>query len=392
MVCFSQYPDDPRPRRAVAALTKEGMVVDYICIRGDNQARYEQGGRVVVTRLPIAHRRGGRLSYFVTYSAFILASATILAIRSIRRHYDLVYIHNMPDVLVASALWPKMLGAKVILDLHDPMPELMTTIFGLSENSFSVRSLRWLERWSIARANLVLTVNSACRRMFESRSCDPEKIGVIMNTPDEEIFQVRSPHSYKVRQDHAHLVVMYHGSLVARNGLDLAVAAMVKVRQTVPDAELRVYGRPTPFLHDVMAGVRAQAMEEYVRYLGPRRLEDLPREIESCDVGVIPNHRNAFSDINTPTRIFEYLALGKPVVAPNTPGIRDYFSPETLFLFESGEADDLARQLIFVAVHRDEAVETAERGQAIYQKHRWAEERQKLVGLVKGLLQERTGS
>ena len=55
----------------------------------------------------------------------------------------------MPDVLVFSAIVPKLLGAKVVLDLHDPMPELMQTIFKLPEESFSVVVLKRLEKWSI---------------------------------------------------------------------------------------------------------------------------------------------------------------------------------------------------------------------------------------------------
>ena len=107
-----------------------------------------------------------KLSYIYKYSAFISFSAAILAWRAIRRRYDLIYVNNMPDVLVASALVPKLLGAKVILDQHDPMPELMMTIFGLDQSSFGVRLLIRLEKWSIARADLVITVNEACKRIF----------------------------------------------------------------------------------------------------------------------------------------------------------------------------------------------------------------------------------
>ncbi len=82
----------------------------------------------------------------------------------------------------------------------------------------------------------------------------------------------------------------------------------------------------------------------HVRYLGPKRLEELVHEIESCDVGIIPNHRNTFTEINTPTRIFEYLALGKPVVAPRTLGIQDYFSPDALLFFESGNRKNWPRK------------------------------------------------
>src|SRR5439155_24815829 len=52
-----------------------------------------------------------------------------------------------------------------------------------------------------------------------------------------------------------------------------------------------------------------------------------------CDVGIIPNRRSIFTEINFPTRIFEYLARGKPVIAPLTTGIGDYFSKDELVVF-----------------------------------------------------------
>ncbi len=389
MVTFSPYPADPRPRRAADAFLKEGATVDLVCLGDEGTPRRERLAGLNVLRIPITHHRGGKLSYAWEYSSFILASAIILAMRAVKRRYDLVHIHNMPDILVVSALVPKILGAKVLLDLHDPMPELMTTIYNLDRNKISVRLIQRLEKWSIARANLVVTVNIACKRIFAARSCRPEKIGVVMNAPDGEIFPFRRPHTTSAddRTDRP-FVIMYHGSLVERNGLDLAVEAMAQVRAAVPTAELRIYGRKTPFLERVVDVARNKGLGDCVHYLGPRRLEDLVHEIEACDVGVIPNQRNAFTDINTPTRMFEYLALGKPVIAPRTPGIQDYFGPESLFFFESGNVEELARQIEYVSFHRDEALQTAERGQEVFLAHTWVQERETLVGLVSGLLNQ----
>ena len=98
--------------------------------------------------------------------------------------------------------------------------------------------------------------------------------------------------------------------------------------------------------------------------LGSRRLEDLVPEIDKCDLGVIPNHRNAFTDINTPTRIFEYLASGKPVIAPSTQGIQDYFNKESLIFFEAGDAGDLAQQIEYALLHPREDMEIVRRGPA----------------------------
>ena len=388
MVLFSSYPHDPRPRRAIDALLGEGMTVDLICLKEENSPKHESLDRLDVRRVAITQERGGKFSYVYRYSSFILVSALILAWRSLRRRYDLVYVHNMPDVLVVSALIPKTLGAKVILDQHDPMPELATTIFGVDEQSLAVRIIKKLESWSLARADLVITVNTVCKQIFAGRGCAPDKIGVVMNAPDGEIFPFRASNSYRSTSKMLTepFVIMYHGSIVERNGLELAVEALAEVRATVPMAELRIYGRKTPFLERVMESARNKGLQGSVHYLGAKRLEELVPAIEDCDIGVIPNQRNAFTEINTPTRIFEYLAIGKPVIAPSTRGILDYFTEDSLFLFEPGNSFDLARQIEHAARNYDGAVRLAERGQQVYLRHSWKQERGTLIELVRGLM------
>jgi glycosyltransferase involved in cell wall biosynthesis len=389
MVTFSHYPSDPRPRRAAEALVREGMSVDLVCAGEENAASRELSNGINVRRVPIRRVRGGKILYLYQYSAFIFVSALILAARSLRHRYALVYIHNMPDILVVTSLVPKVLGAKVILDLHDPMPELMQTIFQLGNNTVAVRLMKKLEACSIALADRVLTVNLACKRIFSSRSCRPEKVAIVMNTPDGEIFPFRRPQRPALRENNdcaQPFVIMYHGTIVERNGLDLAVAALARVREAIPTAELRIYGTSTPFLKRVMDEAREQGVQDAVHHLGPRRLEDLPAEIANCDVGIIPNQRNAFTSINTPTRIFEYLALGKPVIAPRTPGIQDYFDRDSLLFFESGNPEDLAHQIRYVVSHPSEAAEIVERGQQVYLAHTWLEEKRTLLNLTNELL------
>ena len=389
MVSFSPYPADPRPRRAAESLVNEGMSVDMICLMGDEKTpKREVLNGIDILRVPLAHRRGGLFEYVLKYAAFILISSAVFAWRSLTRGYDLIYVHNMPDILVLSSLIPKLFGAKVILDLHDPMPELMMTIFEVPQDNLHVRFLKRLEKFSIRCADLVLTVNLACNKIFASRSCRPEKIGVVMNSPDGEIFKFRAPDppASTNHKPSKPFVVMYHGSLVERNGVDLAVDAFARVRQNVPAAELRIYGAETHFLEHVMESVRERGLQEGIHYLGPKRLEDIARAIEECDVGVIPNHRNIFTELNTPTRIFEYLSLGKPVIAPRAPGIQDYFNIESLLFFELGNSKELAEKIEYVSSHPREALEIVKRGQQVYQAHTWHQERQTLVNRVGDLL------
>jgi len=362
------------------------MHVELICLRASpDEASRETFNGVDIVRVPIKRRRGGAAAYLFQYAAFIAAAFAMLAGRSVTRRYALVHVHNMPDLLVFSALVPKLLGAKIVLDLHDPMPELMTTIFGFNASSATVRMLKRLERWSIAVADVVLVVNLACKRIFGSRSCPPDKIHVVMNSPDEKIFSFRPPPELAPKA-HKPFVLLYHGSILERNGLDVLVQALSLVRRSMPDVELRIYGEHTPFLDRAMDMARTTGVDDCVRYFGKKGLEDIVAAIDACDAGIIPNRRSLFTEINTPTRIFEYLSRGKPVVTGRAPGVCDYFDEDALVFFDLGDAEDLGRAIVRVIQHPHDLPRVVKRGQEIYLAHRWSAERAGFVERVTRLL------
>jgi glycosyltransferase involved in cell wall biosynthesis len=270
------------------------------------------------------------------------------------------------------------------------MPELMQTIFNVPEESLSVVMLKRLEKWSIHFSDLVLTVNLACKKIYSSRSCQPHKIKVVINSPDEEVFRFQSGDVCDVNGKNGNgskpFVILYHGSLVHRNGFDLAVESLKKVREAIPCIRLTVCGERTDFFEEVMESARQRGLDRNVDYLGVCNSKEIVDAIEGCDLGIIPNHRNIFTEINTPTRIFEYLALAKPVIAPKTKGIQDYFGDDDLIFFELGDADDLARKIAFVFSHPVEVAETVKRGQTVYLSHTWSRERLTLLNSIGELL------
>lgn len=236
-------------------------------------------------------------------------------------------------------------------------------------------------------ANVVLTVNLASKRIYSSRSCVPEKIRVVMNSPNEDVFQFRPPSPVAPEgKPGGNFTIMYHGSLLQRNGFDLAVQALATVRKSIPGATLVVCGERTPFFESVMASVGQIGLSGAVNYLGLKQGGQIAEIIDRCDLGIIPNHRNIFTEMNTPTRIFEYLSRGKPVVTPRARGIQDYFGDQDLIYFELGDADDLARKIEYAYFHPAETRETVERGQKIYLTHRWSQESVGFMDTVAGLL------
>ncbi|PYI77798.1 MAG: hypothetical protein DMF04_05400 [Verrucomicrobia bacterium] len=241
-----------------------------------------------------------------------------------------------------------------------------------------------MEKRSIAFSDLVLTVNIACQNLYSARSCRRDKIRVVLNSPDDHIFRFRSAN---LNESNGEMLaksysILYHGSLVARNGLDLAVKALETIRRSIPNVKLVICGDRTPFLDKAMELARERQLENNIDYLGVQNLNGIVAAISASDLGIIPNQKNIFTEINTPTRIFEYLALGKPVIAPRTRAIQDYFGDHDLLYFELGNAEDLARQIEYAFSHSKEVAEITQRGQGVYLDHTWTREKSQFLDAV----------
>src|SRR5271165_1469562 len=123
VIVFAYYPSDVRVMRAAEAMSRAGIDVDLLCIQQfPDEPRREHIAGVKVFRTAVRKRRSGKLAYTSQYLAFLVLSFLWLSWRQLTRRYDVVHVHNMPDFLVFSAAFAKILGARVVLDLHDPTP------------------------------------------------------------------------------------------------------------------------------------------------------------------------------------------------------------------------------------------------------------------------------
>ena len=378
VVLYPYYPADPRPRRAAEAMIQAGMQVDLVCLReSNNESTSEIVNGVHVVRLPIRKKREGKLSYIVQYSQFLLACSIILACWTARGRYNFVHVHNMPDFLVFSALLPKLFGSKVLLDLHDPMPELIQCIYNLPSRHWLVRLLIRLEKWSTAIADVVLTPNIAFRDLFVARGCDVKKLEIVMNSPQGEIFDPKkvSPGAQRGDVEKGGCKLMYHGLLAERHGLDLALTAVAMLRENIPGLEFHIYGSRTAYMDQMTHLIKELHLEDIVYYHGRKSQLEIAQALASADLGIIPNRRSPFTELNMPTRIFENLAMGKPVIVPKTRGIRDYFNETQIIFFEPGNVNSLANAIKWVYEHPSEVQKIVANGMKVLQAHTWNMER-----------------
>ena len=317
MVVLSSFPRDVRVRREAEALEEAGNQVDVICITQRGEPKKEVINNINIYRLGLKRQRAGKLAYIWEYIYFFMWALVKLTLLFLFRKYDLIHVHNMPDVLVFTAIIPKLFGKKIILDMHDPMPELYMTMFEMSNDAPLISFLRWTEKISIKFVDQVITPNISFKNLFISRGCHPENISIIMNSPDEKIFKTNGVNGKSETEND--FVIMYHGTILRRSGLDILIDAISLVRDKIPDLKVIVYGKGN-FLDEVKRKVTELSLSEIVEIRGSVIVDKIAKAIKGINLGIIPNRLSPFTQINFPVRTFEYLVMNKPVIVPRTNG------------------------------------------------------------------------
>jgi glycosyltransferase involved in cell wall biosynthesis len=289
----------------------------------------------------------------------------------------------MPDALVFSAILPRLSGAKIILDLHDPMPEVYMTKYYILASHPAIWLLRLIEKWSTQFADIVLTPNIAFRNLFISRGCPDWKIHIVMNSPQENIFKADLVGVPEI--DKRDFVIMYHGVIMERNGIDTALDAISLAQKQISNLIFEVYGEGD-YVKRFLKKVEELDLKHIVHYHGYQPLEMIARAIQKAELGIIPNKMSPFTNLNLPTRIFECLSMAKPVVAPRTDGILDYFDEDSLYFFKPGDPKSLAERIMEVYQNRPRCQQILNRGLKVYQAYRWELQKRHFIEVVRNLV------
>lgn len=347
MVVHAYYPaDETRVLREAGVLVQNGFEVDVICLQERGKKRYEVVNGIGVYRLPVERHQGGALiKYIFEYLTFFLLSSIVLLFKFIKKRYTVIQVHNPPDFLVFVTIVPKLLGAKIILDIHDPVPELVMSKFGLSYDNVLVKIIKFLERYSTKFADGLIVVSRSSAELLQSRRIQSDKIFTIMNTTDPNLFDRTQFHGRKFKKNDRPLRFIYHGALLKRYGLDTAIKAFYIIKDKFPGLSMKIYGRGEA-ASELNKLISDLSLEQHIILGGFVPADDIPRLIAETDVGIVPYKKDKFTDLILPTKAFEYIVMDKPVIMSRISAVEDVFDDTAVLFFEPDNPDDLARCIL----------------------------------------------
>jgi glycosyltransferase involved in cell wall biosynthesis len=369
MVVHGPYPvGEPRVAREVAAAIAAGYEVDVVAMRRPGEPPRELVGGADVIRLPMSHHRGtGLLGMVAEYVGFTTLASCAMAALMFRRRYGLVQVHNPPDFLILAGLIPRALGAYLIFDVHDLSSDMFVMRWeGKPGARLAERLLRAIERAATRLADAVVTVHEPYRRELAARGVPARKLTVVMNTLDESLLPERS-----TPRDEGTFRIVYHGTVTPLYGVPLLVDACALIADDVPSFRLEIYGEG-----DSLAAVRSRAIElgigDRVQFSDgylPHR--EVLRRVSGASAGVVPNLPTPMNRFALSSKLFEYVALGIPVVCSELPTIREHFPAGELRYFTPGDARSLADALLETALQPEARDARVRQALARYEGYRW---------------------
>jgi len=372
-VTFDWYPFDPLVRRIAGAAIDGGYSVDVICLRQPGEQRYENCEGVHVHRLPMNRGFGRSLPVTIlSWCWFLLMSSIVLTRLHLKKRFDIVHVHNMPDFLVFSAIIPRIMGAKVILEVQDASPELMGAKAKGTTRSIVTLLARWQERISTAFADHVITVGWPFEQLLLQRGVSPEKITIILNSADPDLFPASLG---KIREalvfDESHpMILMYHGTVASRNGLDIAIQELALARRVVPHIRLDIKGRGE-FIPVLKQLAQELGVAEHLVFSEPCQPEELVEFVTHGDVGIIPYRNDGFMELVLPTKAYEFAWMHRPIIASNTRAIRSMFRPESIVLCDDSDPESFAKAIVDLYQHPQKRISLAVNAADDYEPFKW---------------------
>lgn len=393
-IAYDFYPFDIRVRRLSEAAVAAGDSVSVICLRDRGESAYEVCDGVQVYRVPQGRAYGSPLpATILGWVWFTLLAGAVVSWLHLRRRFDVIVAHNMPDFLMFAALIPKLSGATLALDVEDVSPELMAA---KAHSKRARQILRWLatvqERISIAFAHHVITVGWPFEQALMQRGVKAKDQTVIINSADPKLFPADRVSATPADDNGERpFTFMYYGTAAERNGLDTAVRALAIACKVEPRLRFDIMGRG-----EELAALESLAQQlgvsELMRFFPPCPSENIVDFVARGDAGVIPYRCDGFAELVLPTKAYEMAWMRRPIVASDTPAIRSMFRPGSVLLCDPNSPEQFARAMVEVCQQPELRAQMVAQAAEDYEPMRWDVVRRKYHDLLVALADRRTAN
>jgi len=328
----------------LASSGHEVIVIDYDETWRDTSGRIWQGARVHgdVSRThssgKVTVRRPGmiRLPLLSRLSGAVANGAEVFR-EVARSKTDLILLYGVPTVGVQALLAARFFKVPIFFRSIDVMHQLAPSRLLSAVTGF-------LERIVYKRMDGVIALTPRLKTYIQSYGVPEERVRVLPSGVDVGMFQSGEKNKAILRRwgvEADDPVILFMGTIYRFSGLDRVISDLRMLLPRYPHAKLLVvgHGEDEARLKEIAARCEVSAN---VIFTGLQPYADLPDIIRAADVCINPFELNSITKDILPTKLFQYLACGRPVLATELPGMLPFLPGERCGVLYSSLAEFVA--------------------------------------------------
>ncbi|RTL57981.1 MAG: glycosyltransferase family 1 protein [Rhodocyclaceae bacterium] len=288
---------------------------------------------------------------------------------------DLIYeryaLFNIAGVRLA-----KKRGIPLILEVNTPYAQAWAQYYGL----YLKRLARWMEKRTLLSAGHIITVTEVQRGMLVEEGIPSENISVCHNAIDPEWFDParHNDPNLRIALQLPPVVVGFVGTMNRWQGIPEFPQVLTEVLGRCPDVGFLFVG-DGEFRAPLEAFCTAQGFGNRVVFTGRKPHADIPPLVATMDIAILLNS-NAYG---SPMKIFEYMGMGKAVIAPSVgPVVEVLKDGDTGLLIEPGNVTQMASQIVRLATDPELRSHLGKAGRAyVSANHTWRQNALKILDI-----------
>lgn len=351
MILDSVFPPDPRVENEALSLIGAGHEVFLFCVQYSSKLPPKEnynGIHIVRFTYPKLVYKFSALAY--TFPLYHNRLKSDIGFFISQNNIDIIHVH---DIQIARAVFDinTKFNKKIILDLHENRPEIMK--FYTHVKGFWGKLLIYPKRWKYFEEKyikksfrtIVVTKNAA-DYYIDKYGVPKDKFVVVPNTVRKAFFENPDLNPMIVREYESNFMLLYLGDTGIRRGTLLMLKAIKKLKESIPNIKLVLVGRSKSD-SILRAYIMKNQLAAYVDMLGWQDFSLFPSYIYASKIGLSPLLKNIHHDTTYANKIFQYLALKKPIIVSDCEAQAELVEQEKCGLvFDNNNSDDLSVKIL----------------------------------------------
>ena len=390
MILDAPFPPDPRVENEAVSLVENGHEVFLFCLKYADEKASD-----TINGIQVRRYSSNTIEYKLSALAYTIPLYSVIMQKKIAKfiketNIEALHIH---DMRIAGAVYKVNVNFNlpIVLDLHDNMPEVMKLYPHLQKfpGKYLISPKKWKQKEEefIKKANKVITVSPEFIETLALRlPLEKDKLVLVPNTIRKTFFEDYKVNETIIKKYKSNFVILYLGDTHLRRGIQTAIAALVKLKDTIPEIKLVIVGKNTTDII-LRKQVKDLQLEQFVDFEGWQNVSLFQSYILSSEICISPLHRNLQHDVAYANKIFQYMSLAKPLLVSDAIAQRKLVEKVACGLIhKERDSEDFSNKVVALYKSKPLRIALGESGRKFVQNEfSWEQTSKKLINLYNNM-------